>query len=287
MKRLSVLAFVTFVTLVCAARADVVADPWAAWSGNFNSVMSACVAAAQPNCLSKAFTSLDRPAAGDFVADDLYRDLRTAEVLLHQKDASDALWKLYGVDSSAYLGTTYSVPLAGEGAKNYAFAVQREFFVPNLCAEAVDPVLCPIPNVHVWTWRLDAAALTHWGDRPIVELLHAQHPTVDAAGFAKQHAAEDGPGNMPTLLIRFGALQPAYYKGTFGRPDAKRVFFADYAQVRGKTLRSAMTATGASTLLDNPDPSKTTFIWIYAPALNDGAAPASWKELFRLLAQPQ
>lgn len=276
------------VLVVCAhaALADA-PDAWTAWGDNFDSVVSACVKAAESNCLSKAFTSRERPAAeaGASVADDLYRDLRTAQVLLHQKDASDLLWKLYGIDSSAYLGTGYSVPLTGPGAKNYEFAVQREYFVPNLCAEAADPAICPKRDANIWTWRLDSRQLAAWADQPVVRLLRSQRPTQDAAGFPKHSVAT--PLDLPPLLIRFGSLPLAYYKGTFGRPGAERVFFADYEQTRGKTLRAAMTATGASTLLDNPDPSKTFFIWIYAPGKDSKAAVASWKELFRLLSGPQ
>jgi hypothetical protein len=277
----------SLVFAAASAHADVVSDPWASWSDSFTTTMTSCVATAQVGCLAKAFTSLDRPAAvSDAPADELYRDLRTAEVLLHQKDASDAMWKLYGIDSSAYLGTGYSVPLAGEGAKNYEFATQREYFVPNLCAEAVDPVVCPKKDANIWTWRLTSAQLTQWADKPIVKLLRTLAPTSDAQTFPKNPSAAPKP-NLPPMLIRFGSLPLAYYKGTFGRPDASRVFFADYEQARGKTLRAAMTATGASTLLDNPDPAKTFFIWIYAPDANSKASVASWAELFRLLSAPQ
>ncbi|HEY2069558.1 MAG TPA: hypothetical protein VGG48_08400 [Rhizomicrobium sp.] len=262
-------------------------DPWVAWSDNFNSVMTACTTAAQANCLSKAFTSRERPAAaGTFVIDDLARDVRTAEVLVHQQQASDAMWKLYGVDSSAYLGTGFSVPLVGVGANNYEAATQREFFVPNLCAEALDATLCPKKDAGIWTWHLTSQQLAQWADKPILKLLHTVAPMSDWRGFTHLTAGENGPNNLPTLLIRFGALQPSYYKGTFGRPDAVRVFFADYDQTRTKTLRAAMTATGASTLLDNPDPTKTFYIWIYSPDANTKASVASWKELFRLLGTP-
>ena len=100
-----VFATVAMFLTVSLAQADG-ADPWSVWGGNFDAVMSACVAASQNNCLSKAFTDRARPTLDSAApADDLYRDLSTAQVLLHQKDASDAMWKLYGIDSSAYLGT--------------------------------------------------------------------------------------------------------------------------------------------------------------------------------------
>ncbi len=268
-----------------AARAD---DPWTAWGDNFAAAMSDCVKAAQPGCLAKAFAAHERPAGDAFVADDLYRDLRTAEILLHQKDASDAMWTLYGIDSSAYLGTGYSVPLIGDGAKNYEFARQREYFVPNLCAQAVDPATCPKADAGVWTWRLSADQLAQWADKPFANFMRAHGPQGEVKLFAQRYAPKAaGPRpDLPPLLIRFGSLAPAFYKGTFGRPGAQRVFFADFEQVRAKTLRAALVATGASTLLDNPDPAKTFFIWIYAPRVDSQASVASWKALFRLLAQP-
>ena len=282
--------FVLFLVAVflstAAAGAD---DPWTAWNGTFTATMTACVQAKQPNCLPKAFQAAPRPAAdGTFVDDDLYRDLRTAEVMLHQTDASNAMWSLYGVDSPAYLGTGYSVPLAGPGANDYAYAMQREYFVPNLCAQAVDPVVCPVKADGVWTFQLTAQQLADAADQPIVKLLRAHWPKADGKALSVAWVAKSVPGrpDLPPLLIRFGSVPPAFYKGTFGRPDAVRVFFADFEQVRAKTLRAAMTATGADTLLSKPNPANTFFIWIYAPDANSQAAVATWKELFRLLSQP-
>ncbi len=116
-------------------------------------------------------------------------------MLLHQKDASDAMWKLYGIDSSAYLGTGYSVPLVGEGAKNYEFATQREYFVPNLCAEAADPVACPKKDANIWTWRLTSAELTQWADK-----LHHQTPA--------RHGARGGCAKLPEESERRAEAQP-------------------------------------------------------------------------------
>jgi hypothetical protein len=130
--------------------------------------------------------------------------------------------------------------------------------------------------------------LTQWADKPIAAFVRAHWPKTGAKLFAQRYApAAAAPRpNLPPLLLRFGGLPLAYYQGTFGRPDALRVFFADFEQVRPKTLRAAMTATGASTLLDNPDPAKTYFTWIYAPDAISQASVASWKALFHLLEQP-
>jgi hypothetical protein len=272
------LAFVIF-----ALHASAGTDAWAGWAKNFDHAMSACMTAQASACLSTAFKDRERPApASSDVASDLARDLRTADILLQQKDARDQLWRLYGIDGSAYLGTGYSVPLTGMGARNYEFGTQREFFVPNLCAEAVDPVVCPGRHAGVWTWHMDAAGLTASLDKPIADVLAANAPVADPAGFATAGTLPAN-GNVPPLLIRFGSLAPAYYKGTFGRPGAERVFFADYGQVRGTTLRGAMIATGAAGLVDNPDPAKTFYVWIYAPESDPQTTVASWKSLFAIL----
>lgn len=291
-RRLWPLAIVCLLALAptCSAFADDAqpADDWSAWSANFGNVISACVNANETGCLAKAFNDHARPAdaATPDVTDRLYRDLRTAEVMLHQKEARDLLWREYGIDGSDYLGTGYSVPLTGTFAGQYAYARQREYFVPNLCAEAVDPAVCPQKDASVWTWRLSATDLARWQSRPIAVLLARKMPQGDRASFLRQTrpGARVVRNNLPDMLIRFGSLPPAFYKGTVGRPGAVRVFFADYAQVKGKTLHDAAMATGAASLLDHPDPAKTFFIWIYAPGADSKATVASWNALFSILA---
>jgi hypothetical protein len=44
--------------------------------------------------------------------------------------------------------------------------------------------------------------------------------------------------------------------------------------VSGKSLREALIATGASTLIGNPDPNQVFLIWIYAPGNDTKAAAA-------------
>ncbi|MGN6516616.1 MAG: hypothetical protein ACTHLR_12355 [Rhizomicrobium sp.] len=263
------------------------ADDWSAWTANFDSVITACVKADEQGCLAKAFNSRERPGADAVsVTDKLYRDLRAAEAMLHDKEAGDLLWREYGIDGNDYLGTGYSVPLAGTFAGQYAYARQREYFVPNLCAEAVDPAVCPQREPDVWTWRLSAADLVRWQNRAVAALLAKRMPQADQAGFRRKTGvgAPIVRNNLPDLLIRFGSLPLAYYKGTVGRPGAVRVFFADYAQVKGKSLHDALVATGAASLIEKPDPAKTFFIWVYAPGPDSKASVASWNALFSILA---
>lgn len=270
MKRILVIASLLFTT-------PAFADDWSDWRDNFTTVITACTAAREQACLPRAFNSRAIPAPeGAGVADLLARDLRVATVLLHQADARTALQSQYGIYGNDYLGTGYSVPVGAP----YEAARQREYFVPNLGAQTVDATVCPERAPRVWTWRMTSAQFTRALDRRIAAVLRAR-PDHDRRDIARR-LARRGDGH---LLIRFGAVPNPFYKGRFGRDDALQIFFADYDQVRGSTFRQAMTATGAATLLANPDPGKSYFIWLYAP---DGdTVPASWRALFTLLGQAE
>ncbi len=212
------------------------------------------------------------------VSGELFYDLHTAVSMLAVPNAANALWSAYGVDTVAYLGTGYSVPVTSAGVEHYWQAMQREYFVPNLCAQPVDPAICPTGDPDVWTWQLSVAGITAALDKPITAIF-----TGNTKALTKRVRGRRAPTACRTPSFRFGLLKPAWYKGTFGRPDAKLVFFADYTQVRTKTLREAMTATGAATLIANPDPGQVLFIWIYAPGPDTKAQAASWHAVFETL----
>lgn len=159
--------------------------------------------------------------------------------------------------------------------------------MPNLCAEALDPTLCPRKDAHIWTWHLSTVQLEHWLNRPLARLLRTLHPQAGAKDFARRaaHPAQPSP-EVPPLLIRFGNPALETYLGTFGQPGSVRVFFADLGQVRDKTLLGAMVATGSVGLLGKPDPARMFMIWVYAPDAKSQVTVASWKALFDLLARP-
>ncbi len=257
-------------------------DPWAVWQDNFRTVIDACTTAKSTGCLAKAFNDKPRPPANNpqgTVSGELFYDLHTAVSMLAVPNAANALWSAYGVDTVAYLGTGYSVPVTSAGVEHYWQAMQREYFVPNLCAQPVDPAICPTGDPDVWTWQLSVAEMTAALDKPITAIF-----TGNTRALTKRVRGPARADGLPNAFIRFGLLRPAWYKGTFGRPDAKLVFFADYTQVRTKTLREAMTATGAATLIANPDPGQVLFIWIYAPGPDTKAQAASWHAVFETLA---
>jgi hypothetical protein len=260
----------------------IVVDGWVSWQHGFARVMHGCASKAEANCLAKAFNTVSRPAlsASGRVVDDLDRDLRTGEILLDDHDGSDALWKEFGIDSKSYLGTGYSVPQTG-ASLDYDRARQREYFVPNFCAEAVDPKPCQSVRPGLWTLRLSDDQARAWLDKPVGELLKAMLPH-DAAG-SYEHS---GPasGGLPSALIRVSRFDSKFYSGTIGRPGAQRVFFADLDQVRDTSLRDEMIATGSPALADKPDPGKTLFVWVLVPSAETDVRIASWKSLFDILA---
>ena len=261
------------------------AQMWSAWQDNLRHVMEACVAAKESSCLARAYRDRARPPIDNpqhSVSGDLFYDLRTAVAMLAAPSVADALRREYGIDAIAYLGTGYSVPVSLAGVAPYWQGMQREYFVPNLCAQVIQPDGCTTADPDVWTWRLTGAQLRAALDRPVTAIMKGNTRTL----MARLRAAPRSDG-LPNALVRFGRLDPSFYKGTFGRSDAKRVFFADYAQASAKTLRQALIATGASTLIENPDPNQVFFIWVYAPGANAKAAPASWHAVFEALEQDE
>jgi hypothetical protein len=271
------------------------ADPWQLWAQEFDRAISACVReekAEEADCLPRAFARpRPAPAADASASDLLYRDLRTAGVLLGQKDAADMLARQYGIDGRAYLGTGYSVPVTGPGAYEYEYATQREFFVPNLCG---DPEHCTPRDPDVWIWKLSPAAVTPWLDREMRVFTRRVPPIFDQAGFASAvAAAEDGtrPADrgepaLP-LLVRFAIFPASSYRGMVGRPGTERVFFANYDMASEGTLRAALVGTGSKALIalaeGKADPGQTFFMWIHRPAPGSAVRPATWDALFDAL----
>ena len=120
--------------------------------------------------------------------------------------------------------------------------------------------------------------------KPVAALLKAHLAQGDrkmlTARMLKPVARADG---LPNAFIRFGVLDPSWYKGTFGRPDAKRVFFSDYAQLRSRTLSTALADTGSTSLISGAKPGQIFFVWLYVPGAATKAEIASWHALFTAL----
>lgn len=256
--------------------------PWEGWARAFDRAMSACLAEQGTDCLPRAFAE-PRPALPDdpSASDVLYRDLRTAEILLGQEEAAALLAREYNIDPAAYLGTGYSVPVTGPGAYDYEHATQREYFVPNLCG---DPAFCEPTDPGIWIWKLSPAEVTPWLARKLGDLARDVPPVADAAGLRDAVAAGGAAPGAGPLLVRFAIFDAANYRGTIGRPGTERVFFADYGRVRDETLRNALVGTGATGLValaqGEADPEQTFFMWIHRPADAAAVRPATWDALF-------
>lgn len=267
-------------------------EAWQGWAQAFDTAISDCVRDGGANCLPLAFAVPRPPAAAEPSAGDLLRrDLRTAEVLLAQKDAAALLARQYGIDARAYLGTGYSVPVAGPGAYDYEYATQREFFVPNLCG---DPQHCARPDPDTWVWKLFPAEVTPWLDRRMRTFTRQVPPAFDAAGWMAAIApaqdstapAADAGAALP-LLVRFAIFPASAYRGMVGRPGTERVFFANYEALAGGTLRQALLGTGSQALIDlaaeKAPPGQSFFMWIHRPGPDSGVRPATWDALFDAL----
>jgi hypothetical protein len=264
-------------------------DEWAQWDGNFQRAFKDCVDAKADNCLAKAFNANALPeeiSADGGVVGVLYRDLRAASTMLGIPEARDLLWKNFGIDNTTFVGTGYSVPMSGAAASSYEDARQREYFLPNFCADVIDQKVCPSERQDVWTWRLSTEEAKAWADRPVRDLLTEIAPLDHAAEFAAEVAKLEAPSGLrplPRAFVRVGKFNPKYYAGTIGRPAAHRVFAADLEQVWLSNLTDEMAATGAATLTDPTKPDEAVFLWVYLPAAEPEAEVASWRSVFEIL----
>lgn len=285
--------------IVCAAlaalgvaRAEAQSDPWVQWTKDFDSAITACGSAEW--CLEKAFSAErlpppeqlpEDPRSGKnqpvpYAVGNLIRDMRAGNIMLNQPIARYQLQDYYEIAGTAYLGTGFSVPVAGH---NYQDGLQREFLAPNLCAQAMAGASCTAPQGRIWTWRFDPATAIAWLDKSFSVLLLSHKPISGGPGFRKHRGAGGENALIPPLVVRYGTMMPDQYKGTVGKPGVHRTFFADYLQARSKTVRGFILATGS------PDPEsalkagKSLYIWVYAPGPDAQVVPASWEEVFKLL----
>jgi len=266
-------------------------DPWVVWAHRIDRSVESCNQQDAAVCLAAALERHPPPAAPPeqgketSVSADFFADLRVADALLDQEHTRDLLWDEFGIDSNEFLGTGFSAPRNETGpARSYADARQREFFVPNLCADVIDNTRCPSEVANVWTWRLDAARSSQWLDRPVSDLLTRVQPSDHLNEWRRQarNYLRISPTAPRQVLVRFARFNPQYYAGTLGRPEANLVFFTSLADVHSITLRDAMMGTGSEALAEPPQ-DETLFIWVYAPAEGDAAPSATWAALFDYL----
>jgi len=80
-----------------------------------------------------------------------------------------------------------------------------------------------------------------------------------------------------TILFRCAQMEESRYKATVGRPDAKRVFFANLNDIVDLPIKTACELSGRQ-IRDNGE---TIFVWIYAPSAPSFYVPATWGNLFQ------
>jgi hypothetical protein len=275
-----------------AGRAEALDDPWVKWTADFNAALTACGNGEW--CLEKAFSAEPLPPPEllpedprngkndpvPYAVGNLIRDMRAGNIMLNIPVARYQLQDYYEIAGTAYLGTGFSVPVAGH---NYQDGLQREFLAPNLCAQKMASADCPPTQGRIWTWRFDSKTALNWLDKSLPLLLHSRAPISGGPGFGKHRKDSGENALIPPLLVRYGTMMPDQYKGTLGKPGVHRTFLADYMQARSKTVRGFILATGSPDPQPALESGKSLFIWVYAPGPQAQAVPATWEEVFKLL----
>lgn len=290
----SLLVQIAFATVLGTgiARADARDDAWAQWTKSFGTAVTAC--SSTEWCIERAFSANPLPppeqlpedprggktAPVPYAVGNLIRDMRAGNIMLNIDAARYQLQDYYEIAGTAYLGTGFSVPVAGH---NYQDGLQREFLAPNLCAQAMKGTSCTARQGAIWTWRFDPATATRWLGRPFAALLRTHRPISGGPGFAKRSAGSVPDALIPPLVVRYATMTPDQYKGTLGRSGVHRVFLADYMQARNKTLSGFILATGSPRLEPSLAAGKSLYIWVYAPGADSNVVPATWEEMFKLL----
>lgn len=270
--------------IILAARAPS-PDPWPAWTARIESEIAACGDNADAPCLARAIAANPAPpTTSATISQRFLGDLRMAEGLLASERARNLLWDEFGIDSNDFIGTGYSTPWRDDQAqRTYREARQREYFVPNLCADIVDTERCPSETPNLWTWQISATEAQAWLSRPVSALITGAAPADHVREWrAALPAIRSGGDEARPVLIRFSRFKTQYYAGTVGRPNADFVFFAPYADVQGRTLGEALGLTGSAALAQQAD-DETLFVWLYAPAEGETPAPATWGAVFEYL----
>jgi hypothetical protein len=253
----------------------------------------------QLDCLALAFRNA--PVGADQTAQVgwLNKDVALGEQLLRgaeddETTIASTMYRMFGVDSSDFLGIGRSLPLAEESSHSrYSEAVMREYWAPNVCVvTSIDPTVCPRRWTRAWGWRFDS--LNHVQDLSLREMLldpqRAVLPmeggdTIEYRQFLDRLGRPGGLEEPTHLLVRFHTFPNSFYLGTVGRPEARHVFLSSLADSIDLPIREAFRRSGAR----DPDetrqnaPDNRAFIWIYEPVTTDEYRLSTWRNLFAYL----
>jgi len=215
------------------------------------------------------------PASDESPSAILRRDQAMADVLLSYESVRDLFKLRFGIRES-FLGTGLSMPL---GMDKYSAAAVHEYLVPNH-QDSHDGV---------WTWKLKPLGSNY---RKKVKDILAGDPkerVPPTTGNVEQFERDLKEDILPRLqdknckkppVIRFAKFPAIYYKGTIGRPIAKRVFASTLAEVWDLTLEEAALQSGYN-VAGAPKEGELFFMWVYLPDYPYQVVPATWGEVFK------
>lgn len=205
----------------------------------------------------------------------LRRDQAVADVYMSYPAVQKLLDRRLGIKPE-FLGTGLSKPL---GPTPYALAAVHEYLVENH----------PDTHDHVWVWKVKPPG--RYFSRPIQEFLAGgpdervapENPRKPAHAFDDelkeiQLRVKNKDHPFPPM-VRFARFDEKFYKGTLGRPDAKRVFTSNLTEVWDLTIQQAAERSGY-TYKGSGD---TLFIWVYVPYHSNEFTPATWHHVLARL----
>jgi hypothetical protein len=205
----------------------------------------------------------------------LRRDQAMADVLLSYESVRALLTIRFGIRKN-FLGTGLSMPL---GMEKYSSALVHEYLIPNR-KDSHDGV---------WTWKLKPLGSNY--RKKVKDILAGDkgERVPPTTGNVEQFERDLTDEILPRIqeknckkppVIRFAKFPSIYYKGTIGRPIAKRVFTSSLAEVWDMTLEEAALQSGYS-VAGAPREGELFFMWVFLPDHPDDVVPATWGEVLK------
>ena len=246
-------------------------DHWRQWQRDVNEAVKGC-GKDDARCVGRAVASRvpKRPSSQRVSTVSLLsNDLIAGELLLENPMIASELDGKLSVRSE-FVGSGLSEPV---GSQSYEAARLPEYLVPNWRKEAP----------RVWTWELPLAPTL---DRPLSEVLATEPPMSNGQGaFSLQDIEQKSsvhlqPNDQLPYLVRFTQLLPRKYRGCLGRSAASRVFMTHLgvALKLGLTVEQAARYAGYK-LSANSTGGEKMFIWVFEPASDSEAVPATWSNI--------
>ncbi|QDU23031.1 hypothetical protein [Urbifossiella limnaea] len=247
---------------------------WRAWRDQVHSVMTA--GEVTDETVVRALRLRPPGVEGaDAEGGALRRDQAVADVYMSYPAVQKLLDRKLGIKPD-FLGTGLSKPL---GQPSYAFAAVHEYLVENH----------PDTHDHVWLWKVKPPG--RYFSRPLQDFLGGgpedrvapENPKKPAHGFDDelkeiQLRVKNKDHPFPPM-VRFARFDEKFYKGTLGRPDAKRVFTSNLTEVWDLTIQQAAERSGYS----YRGGGDTLFVWVYVPYHSNEFTPATWHHVLARL----